>query len=140
MRTEPDPSFVRHEVHRRLLAEELMQALTAGALGFRLGGSVARGTARPTSDLDLWLYWPQARPIETEERAGILIERHSHTLERAWQEVGEGVGFTLLGWDESRVLHDPGGDLARIQAEARRRLAAYRTPAAERRRLVLARL
>ncbi|WP_104991755.1 hypothetical protein [Deinococcus sp. NW-56] len=33
------------------------------------------------------------------------------------------------------MLHDPGSDLARIQAEARQRLAAYRTPEAERRRL-----
>ncbi|WP_194165418.1 nucleotidyltransferase domain-containing protein [Deinococcus terrestris] len=135
MTGEPDLSFILHGVHRRLLAEELTQALPAGVLGFRVGGSVARGTARPTSDLDLWLYWPQARPFETEERAEILIERHGHTLERAWREVEEGSDLTLLGWAESRVLHDPGGDLARIQAEVRRRLAAYCTPEAERRRL-----
>lgn len=135
MRDGPDLSFVVHEVHRRLVAGELTQALKAAALGFRVGGSVARGTARPTSDLDLWLYWPQARPFGAEERGGLLVERHGHTLERSWREVGEGAGLTLLGWAESRVLYDPSGDLTRIQAEARRRLAAFRTPEAERRRL-----
>ncbi|MDL2344807.1 nucleotidyltransferase domain-containing protein [Deinococcus sp. MIMF12] len=109
--------------------------MAAGVSGLRLGGSVARGTARPTSDLDLWLYWPGAQPFEAQERGGLLVERHGHTLNRAWQEVEEGTGLTLLGWAESRVLHDPGGDLARIQAEARHLLAAYRTPEAERRRL-----
>lgn len=135
MTGQPELSFVPHEVHRRLLTEELSQATAAGVLGFRVGGSVARGTARPTSDLDLWLYWPQARPFEAEERGGLPIERHGHTLERAWREVGEEAGLALLGWAESRVLHDPSGGLARIQAEARRRLAAFRTPEAERRRL-----
>jgi len=134
-RRSPDLSFLTHEVQRRLLAEELTQALAAGVLGFRVGGSVARGTALPNSDLDLWLYWPTARPFETEERRGLLIERHGHTLERARREVEEGGGLVLLGWVESRVLHDPGGDLAQIQAKARESLAVYRTPSAERRRL-----
>lgn len=135
MTGQPDLFFVLHEAHRRLLTEELTQALTAEVLGVRVGGSVARGTARHTSDLDLWFYWPEARPFEAEERGGLLVERYGHTLERAWREVGEGTGLALLGWAESRVLYDPSGELARIQAEARRRLAAYRTPEAERRRL-----
>ncbi|WP_104991756.1 nucleotidyltransferase domain-containing protein [Deinococcus sp. NW-56] len=94
---QPDLSFVIQEVHRRLLVEELAQSLTAGVLGVRLGGSVARGTARPTSDLDLWFYWPQARPFEAEERGGLLVERHGHTREWAWREVREGAGLPPSG-------------------------------------------
>lgn len=131
----PDLAFVQHEHHRRLLLEELIRAVRAGVLGFRVGGSVSRGTARPGSDLDLWLYWPEARPFQTEERGSLVIERHGHTLERARQDVEDRHELALLGWAESRVLHDPGGELTRIQAEAQRRLAAYRTPETERRRL-----
>ncbi|WP_345457786.1 nucleotidyltransferase domain-containing protein [Deinococcus aluminii] len=127
----PDLSFVQHGVHRRLLAEEVARALEAGALGLMLCGSVARGTARPTSDLDLRLYWPEARPFEAEEHGGILIERRGHTLTRGREQVEAGRA-ELYAWVEGRLLHDPSGELARLQREAEERLAAYRTPPEER--------
>ena len=128
--TFPDLSFVQHPLHRRLLLKELAQARNAGALGLMLCGSVARGTARPTSDLDLRLYWTEGRPFETEEREGVLIERHGHTLERAREQVTAG-GSALYAWTEGRVLHDPEGTLAQLGERARAHLAAYRTPPAE---------
>ncbi|GAA5514231.1 hypothetical protein Dcar01_02986 [Deinococcus carri] len=130
----PDLTFVQHDLHRRLLVEEVARAVEAGALGVLLCGSVARGTARPTSDLDLRLYWTQARPFETEERAGVLLERHGHTLTRAREQVEAG-GAALYAWAASRVLHDPSGELTRLGREAVTRLAAYRTPPAQRQAL-----
>ncbi|MBB5297343.1 nucleotidyltransferase domain-containing protein [Deinococcus metallilatus] len=129
-----DLSFVQHDVHRRLLTEEVARAREAGALGLMLCGSVARGTRRPTSDLDLRLYWPEARPFEAEECGGLLIERHGHTLTRAREQVEAG-GTALYAWVEGRLLHDPSGELARLQGQAAQRLAAYRTPPAERQAL-----
>lgn len=99
-----------------------------------LCGSVARGTAWPTSDLDLRLYWREARPFEVEEREGVLIERHGHTLERARGQVEQG-GSRLYAWAEGRMLHDPTGQLTRLQTQAVERLSAYQTPPAEARAL-----
>lgn len=126
----PDLTFVQHDAHRQLLIEEVAHAVRAGALGMLLGGSVARGTARPTSDLDLWFYWPAAQPFEMEERAGILIERHGHTLEGAARETETG-DTVLYRWLEAQLLYDPAGALAALKGRAGESLAAYRTPPGE---------
>ena len=127
-------AWVQHDLHRQILRRELSGAVAEGVHGVLLCGSVARGTARPTSDLDLYLYWPEARPFTASEQWGIMVERHGQTLTPAW-ELNERADLHLYTWTEGRILHDPGGELGRLQAHAQDVLAAYRTPERERRAL-----
>ncbi len=97
-------------------------------------GSVARGTARPGSDLDLRLYWRESRPFVACQKQGVMVEQHGHTLAHAEEQI-ERADLNLYAWTEGRILHDPDGELARLQARARELLAVYQTPETERRTL-----
>lgn len=123
--------FVRHEVHRRVLLEQLEHALDQGALGVLLCGSVARGTAGPRSDLDLRLYWLETRLFEAFVSHGVLVERHGHTLRQAALQL-EATSRQLFAWTEGRILHDPTGQLLELQNRAGVLLAEYKTPPGER--------
>ena len=127
-------AWVQHDVHRQILERELSEAVAEGALGGLLCGSVARRTARPASDLDLHLFWPEARAFTVSERLGTLVERHGHMLAHAAGLI-ERADLHLYAWTEGRILHDPSGELARLQDRAQAILAAYRTPERERQAL-----
>lgn len=122
--------LVQHDVHRHLLDLELQRAKQQGVIGVLLCGSVARGTARPVSDLDLRLFWPESRPFEATWHAGVLIERHGHSIPQAMQLL-ERSNAQLYPWIEGQILHDPTGTLAILQVRARELMARYQTPAAE---------
>ena len=127
-------TWAQHDVHRQILKRELSKAVAEGVHGVLLCGSVARGTASPASDLDLQLSWPEARPFTVSESQGVLIERHGRTLAQE-SELIERADLHLYAWTEGRILHDPGGELARLQARAQTMLADYRTPEWEARAL-----
>ena len=126
--------FIQHECHRQLVRQALETALGQGALAALVCGSVARGTARLGSDLDLKFYWTQARPFHVSWQTGILVEQHGQTLAQAALQIGRADQHLYI-WAEARLLHDPDGELSRLQQTALVILNEYRTPLAEKRAL-----
>lgn len=100
------------------------------ALAAFVGGSVLTEHRTPTSDLDVvvLLGGPPAPYRETFWHAGWVVEAFVHTresLDRFWdQDADRRVCSLLRMCGESRVVTDPAGVAAEIQAEARRRLDA----------------
>ncbi len=129
-----DLQFIQHERHRQLVWQALETALGQGAVAALVCGSVARGTARPGSDLDLRVYWTQARPFHASWQTGILVEQHGQTLAQAALQLGR-ANQNLYMWAEARLLHDPEGELSRLQQRALAVLSEYQTPVAEKRAL-----
>jgi hypothetical protein len=98
------------------VAEELERS---GAQAVVLSGSHARGTAGPESDIDLHAIGPG--PAYTLlRRAGYLVSVSWHTLEaqRAALDDPALVGFLVPAWRRARLLHDPHGVAAALQADA----------------------
>ena len=134
MNQSEDLQFVQYECHRQLVRQALETALGQGAVAALLCGSVARRTARPGSDLDLRFYWTQARPFRASWQTGIFVEQHGQTLAQAALQLGR-ADQHLYMWAEARLLHDPDGELSRLQQRALSVLNEYQTPVAEKRAL-----
>lgn len=118
--------FIQHGRHRQLVRQALETALEQGAVAALLCGSVARGTAKPGSDLDLRIYWTQARPFRASWHTGVLVEQHGQTLTQAALQL-ERADNHLHMWAEARLLHDPDGELSRLQQRALAVLNNYQT-------------
>lgn len=116
----------------RLVAERFPQA--RGAV---LGGSAARGTARPASDLDVAVLVPDGEPARREvvRHEGRLAELFVHSrpdLERfVEQDRAVRRGTILFLYAEGIVLADPHGDVQRARSLARRVLELGPTPLTE---------
>jgi hypothetical protein len=105
----------------------------AGVLGVLLSGSLARGTAREDSDIDLLLVLADGgtRRFDRKDDGPMVVEQIARTA-ADWTEqftpsrVGdESWGYAFL---EGVILHDPHGAVARLVAAAADVHAAYRLP------------
>jgi hypothetical protein len=102
----------------------------AGARAAFVGGSVLTDDITPTSDLDVVviLAGPPAPCRETFEHEGWIVEAFAHTRESldGWwaREIAERKSSLLRMCAESRVVADPAGIAAEIQATAAEKLAA----------------
>ncbi|MGB3442068.1 MAG: nucleotidyltransferase domain-containing protein [Actinophytocola sp.] len=117
--------------HRRLV-DEILSSLRArpGVGGVLLGGSLARGTARDDSDVDILVV------ATTDDRPRIpgslpvdLLVRTEEQWRRCFtpDRVGdESWGYAFL---DGVVLHDPDGVVADLVTRARDCHTRYRTPA-----------
>ncbi|NEB75317.1 nucleotidyltransferase domain-containing protein [Streptomyces sp. SID14478] len=121
----------------RLLTDQALRLLAErhpNALGAVLGGSAARGEARPTSDLDLAVLLP-ATDVSRREQIryeGRLAELFLHRLPEL-PDVFEGDrvlrrGTMLFIYGEGIPLLDPHGHVSRARARARDLLAAGPVP------------
>ncbi|QKG22811.1 nucleotidyltransferase domain-containing protein [Actinomadura verrucosospora] len=122
-------------LHRRVLGEVLAELRGDPAVsGVLLGGSLARGTARTDSDLDVlvvaeadagefrWRRRERALPVDFIVRSAPAWRTHF-----APDRIGdESWGYMFL---DGVVLHDPGGIVARLRADAAEIHAGYHVPA-----------
>ncbi len=127
------PSFVleRHRVAIETLAGDLKEEFGPRLLGLLIGGSVGRGTAVLTSDIDVFalvdVTWHQRR----RRRVGdVQVDLFLDPPARAERLVARDAGAVLLdnyasGW----IAYDPHGHVARICQAARDRHARGRTRA-----------
>lgn len=123
-------------LHRTVL-EVVLTELRADpdVRGVLLSGSVARGTARPDSDLDVLVVTAldpvRQAPWRTRRRP-LPVDLLPRTAEQwrscfAPHRVGdESWGYAFL---DGVLLHDPDGVVARLMADAATIHAGYRTPA-----------
>ncbi|GHJ48262.1 hypothetical protein Cs7R123_56040 [Catellatospora sp. TT07R-123] len=105
----------------RAVADRFARELTAnGARAVVLVGSVARGDARPTSDIDLVALGdgPEYRLAVCD---GWQVSQSWRTVEqvRAGFAHPAGAGGAVPAWRGALILADPTGEAARLQAEAR---------------------
>jgi predicted nucleotidyltransferase len=124
----PDLSFVQYEKHRRLLQEVLEQARRDDeVIGVLLKGSVARGDARPGSDLDVYILLRNgcSRAFQSEWREDVLVERTFADLNRAKDKL-EADPMWVYAYLDGRILYDPQGGLAQLAALAHTRFETYR--------------
>jgi predicted nucleotidyltransferase len=120
--------------HRRLV-EKVLAGLRCRreVCGVLLGGSLARGTARTDSDVDILAVTTQPEDPPTYTGDGPLpVDLLVRTAEQ-WRQsftpdrVGdESWGYAFL---DGVVLHDPDGTVADLITEAREQHVRYRTPA-----------
>ncbi len=127
------PPFVleRHRVTIEMLASDLQDEFGPRLLGLLIGGSVGRGTAASTSDIDVFalvdVTWHQRR----RRRVGdVQVDLFLDPPARVERLVARDAGAVLLdnyanGW----IAYDPHGYVARICESARDRYARGRTRA-----------
>jgi predicted nucleotidyltransferase len=111
---------VHHTLHALAISERLAAELAPGALGVALFGSVAQGTDHPQSDIDLFLAAASDAGTEIRQVEGRMVTLTRKTLadlEGAFTRPWEAV-VAVGAWRRARLLHDPGGHLARLQARA----------------------
>lgn len=127
------PPFVleRHRVTIELLAADLEGEFGPRLLGLLIGGSVGRGSAASTSDIDVFalvdVTWHQRRRRRI---GGVQVDLFLDPPARAERLVARDAGAVLLdnyanGW----IAYDPHGHVARICDTARDRHAHGRTRA-----------
>jgi predicted nucleotidyltransferase len=124
----PDLSFVQYEKHRRLLQDVLDRAShDPDVQGVLLKGSVARGDARPGSDLDVFILLCDgySRAFRSAWREGILVERTYADLDQARRKLDTDPMWVYTYLD-GRILYDPREGLAQLVALAHRRFETYR--------------
>jgi predicted nucleotidyltransferase len=129
-----DLSFVQYEVHRRLLRDVLERACSdPDVRGVLLEGSVARGDARPGSDLDVFILLRdgRSRTFQSAWREGILVECTFADSDKAKAKL-EADPTWVYAYLDGRILHDPQGGLAQLVALARTRFETYRASPKER--------
>jgi len=126
--------FVTHERHRPILAKVVEEAQADGDVaGLLLAGSVARGDAGPSSDLDVYVLLRDgcARAFRSEIRGGILIEYKSADFGHALARI-ERNPVEVYAYLDGRILRDEGDRLAELAAFAQQAFRTYKMPGAER--------
>ncbi|MDN3242790.1 nucleotidyltransferase domain-containing protein [Glycomyces tritici] len=111
---------MHHTLHALAIAERLAADLAPSALGIALFGSVAQGTDHPHSDIDLFLAVESGAGTEIRQVEGRMVTLSRKTLtdlEGAFTSPWEAV-VAVGAWRRARLLHDPEGHLARLQARA----------------------
>jgi hypothetical protein len=93
--------------------------IDAGALAVVLVGSVARGDARPTSDIDLIALGtgPEYRLLVRDDRQVSVSWRTPADVRASWLEPSD-AGGAVPAWRRAILLADPSGEAARLVAEA----------------------
>lgn len=133
----PDLSFVHSDLHRRLLRESLDDLLRDRRVtAVLLTGSLARGDALPSSDLDLHVLLRSGTlpSFSSEIRGGVLIERKAADFETLRTRIDNGP-MEVYSYLDGRILHDPEKQLERLCVIARNRFTAYRSAPQERREI-----
>jgi predicted nucleotidyltransferase len=118
--------------HRRAAESAAARLVAAGdTLAVLLAGSVARGTARPDSDVDLLVVTAAraTRPARNRMVDGLLVEVAAKTQAEWERRFRRPQPMWLYAWLEAEPLHDHTGVAARLSSLARTRFADYRTPA-----------
>jgi hypothetical protein len=120
--------FIRHEAHRRAADLHLAQALAdPECAAFAVCGSVARGDAKPLSDLDLVLILRDGapdRPFAHADTGGVYVETKAMTAAAARRRMDRNP-MELYTFLDGRPLQDPAGAFAALQVEARQRFATF---------------
>lgn len=112
---------MHHHDQALAIAERLAADLAPGADGIGLFGSVATGTDHPHSDIDLILAVPAGPGTEVRQVEGRMVTLTRKTpddLEGAFTRPWE-AATAVAAWRDARILHDPGGRMARLQARSR---------------------
>ncbi|MEV3936229.1 nucleotidyltransferase domain-containing protein [Glycomyces sp. NPDC049804] len=112
---------MHHHTQALAIAERVAAELAPGTLGIGLFGSVAAGTDHPQSDIDLFLVVDTGAGTEVRQVEGRMVTLSRKTrddleggLAHPWEAV------TAVGaWRRARILHDPDGRMAALQARAR---------------------
>ena len=114
--------------------EQGLEALKANAnvLGVMLVGSLARGTARQDSDIDLLVVQVDGDRVTERQSHGTIVLECTFRTSAAWAEqftptqVGdESWGYAFL---DGLILYDPGGVVAELVDSTAKMHSAYRTP------------
>lgn len=94
--------------------------MDAGAAAVVLFGSFARHEANPQSDIDLWAIGANQHQGLYEWRDGRLVVAGWMTADEARAQFTSAgaVGSIIPGWREARILCDPQGIAATLQADA----------------------
>lgn len=131
---------MHHTSHALAIAERLAADLAPSALGVALFGSVAQGTDHPHSDIDLFVAvddrtvdnraledqavehdavaaGPGTEIRQVDGRMVTLSRKTLTDLESAFANPWEAV-VAVGAWRRARLLHDPDGHMARLQAQA----------------------
>ncbi|GAA2150843.1 MULTISPECIES: nucleotidyltransferase domain-containing protein [Glycomyces] len=117
---------MHHHDHALAIAERLAAEHAPAALGIGLFGSVAAGTDHPHSDIDLILAADSdtdndtgtgTAVVQSEGRMATLTRKTPDDLEAAFTRPWEAV-TAVAAWRGARLLHDPDGTMARLQARA----------------------
>ena len=124
------PTRLHEAVLEAVLAEHRADA---GVLGVHLCGSLARGTARADSDIDLLLVLADGGVQRTSRtQYGLIVVEQGARTAAGWRQqftpsrIGdESWGYAFL---DGVILHDPDGAVARLVAAAADAHAAYRVP------------
>lgn len=120
-------------LHASVLAEVVEELKSDdNVLGVLLIGSLARGTARPDSDIDLIVVQANGDRVIDRRSHGQLIVELSFRTPVEWEKqftptrVGdESWGYAFL---DGVILHDPRGAVAKLIDRAAKAHAAYRVP------------
>lgn len=112
---------MHHTLHALAVAERVAVGLAPGTLGVALLGSVAQGTDRPDSDIDLYVAVETGAVGEVRQVEGRMVTLSRATLPdlaaaftKPWEAV-----VAVGAWRRARLLHDPAGHLARLRDRAR---------------------
>ncbi|WP_163509653.1 nucleotidyltransferase domain-containing protein [Fodinicola acaciae] len=117
----------------RVLVDQVVAELrcSPGVRAILLAGSLARGTARRDSDVDILVVADDAVPRRDDYPMPVdLLVRTADGWRQRFQPSGvgdESWGYAFL---DAVILHDPHGIAAGLVADARRMHAEYRTPPA----------
>ena len=117
MTTAPPPAVEAADRYRRLIARHLADAQRdPHILGLLVFGSVAAGTARPDSDLDLLVVLaehPEPWGVDKFRQQGIAVERFRFTLEHLAQTCAS-APYLLHPFAGARTLYDPEGTVTAL--------------------------
>jgi hypothetical protein len=104
---------------RHIGARVATDLMAEGALAVVLIGSVARGDARPTSDIDLVALGggPADRLLLRDDRQVSVGWRAPDEVRASWHRPAD-AGAAVPAWRAAVVLADPTGEAERLRAEA----------------------
>lgn len=104
---------------RALLPGLVRELIAAGAEAVVLAGSHARGEATELSDIDLYVIGNgPGYTLRVVDHMVLSISWRTEAEEREALRRPTSVGAVVPGWRGARILHDPAGIAAALQAEA----------------------